>query len=270
MRACVVLIAWHIVIHNLIPMTMFLSQESDTMKVRPVLLVMCVGIAAIMSSCVELPDDGQPVPDYTSQYRFVYLDPSYSTITVSMASGPTFASFVDLPSGVFGQSSAYTTFPAGSKRMFIKVGGVLVDPDTSSLSFLTDERGTVFVVPRDAVNGLRFVRAGERYTFGSVGIADSAIVRFSNCVAGGDTVDVWRLRPGSPPSLVADNLRFGRLSTFSRVPRDSSWGFYITRYNSATAVLSDTLSITGVSGKQYSVAVFDSLSRLQIQAFEDQ
>ena len=111
-------------------------------------LVVASMLMFLLSSCVDIPDSGPAIPNYNSQFRFIYLVPSLPTLTVSMAPGPAFSQFTDLTPGNFGSLSTYQTFSAGAKKMLVKAGGNAVDADTATLSFGADQRGTVAVVPR--------------------------------------------------------------------------------------------------------------------------
>lgn len=219
--------------------------------------------------CVEIPSEGQTAPNYISEFRFIYTDPALPTVTVHYADGPSFTTFNDLPAGTFGMSSAYFTFFAGGKKILIDVGGAAVDPDTSSLTFSPDERGTVVVVPRDTVTKVRFLKLSERYIFApTIGINDTTLLHFVNAVASRDTIDV-RQDSSSVIRSVIDNLRFSQASSFIKVPKDSTFRFWVTKYNSTTARGTDTITVTGASNTQYTIVAYDTLARVRFTRFQD-
>jgi hypothetical protein len=230
-----------------------------------------IGLSALLVTlvgCVEIPDTGPPIPDYQSEFRFIYLDPSLPTSSISLAEGSSTA-FRELPPGTYGIASGYTTFPSGAKRMFIKSGGVPIDPDTSVVSFAPDQRGGVVVVPRQT-GVSRFLVLGERYVFAAPGKNDSTLVRFVNGVAGGDTIDVRRIAgTAGVVSILADNLRFGRSSPLFSIAAGETVRFFVTRATGSSAGVSDTLVVNAVSRKQFTIVAYDSISRLQFVSFED-
>lgn len=238
-----------------------------------------VGILIMYSNgCVEVPDNGIVPPDYVAQVRVIYMDPALPTSSLSLANanGSSFTPFSDLPSGGFGTASDYVTYKAGAKKIYVKkADGTLADPDTATITFGTETVGALIVLPRRAVADIRILQIGERSTFQTPGIADSARVRFANCLTTKDTVDVWRIRGSSAPGIVSNNLRYPRTpldprtSAFVNVPKDSTWRFYITRYTGSTAGIGDTVRVVGASNKQFTVVLYDSLARMKVLTLED-
>lgn len=243
------------------------------MKVKKLMIsaALCLVLGAWYWGCVELPSTGPPPTQAIAQFKFIYADPALITLLVSIADGPNFTAYTDLPPDSFGKASAYSTFFAGSKKLFLKSGGAPVDPETSVVSFDADQRGTVLVVPRDPLTQVRFLKLSERYVYATPGQADSALVRFVNCVASRDTIDVRR-DSSSRVNLsnpAADNLRFGRVSSFIKIPKDSTIRFWVTKYNSTAARGTDTISVVGASNKEYTVVAYDSLTRARFVRFDD-
>ncbi len=231
-------------------------------------------LAALLAGCVDVPNSGITPPDYDASMRIIYADPALATATLSIASNiggtPAFTAYTDATAGSFGTSSEYVTYKAGSKKMYVKkADGTLADTDTSTVTLETQTVRSVVVLPKRAAADARLLQIVERNTFRLPGIADSARVRFVNCVASKDTVDVWRIRGTSAPGVGNDNLRYATLSGFVHVPRDSTWRFYVTRYSGSTASISDTVSVVGASNKQYTIVLCDSLTRVKVFRFED-
>jgi len=243
------------------------------MKVKTLMIssVLCLVLGAWYWGCVELPSSAPPFTPAIAQFRFMYADPALITLLVSMADGPNFTAYTDLPADSFGKASTYSQFFAGSKKLFLKSGGVPVDPETSVISFDPDQRGTVLVVPRDPVTQVRFLKLSERSVNATPGQADSARVRFVNCVASRDTIDVRRDSSSrlSLSNPAVNDLRFGRVSSFLKIPKDSTMRFWVTQYNSTVAPGADTITIVGASNKEYTVVAFDSLSRARFVRFDD-
>lgn len=235
---------------------------------RKTILASLVSIVLIgFSSCVELPESEPPRRDATADVRVVYLDPSLpSTVTIRMAAGPTFTTFTNLPTETYANPNAvYRTYPAGAKRLLLVDGSTPVDPDTTSLTFETDQRGTLYVIPKAAGTTTRFVWLSERYVFALPGIKDTARVRVMNAIASFDTIDVQQVSASFP---IVDNLRFGRSSSFVKVAAGTTARFYLTHYTSSTAQ-GDTVTVVGASNKQYTIVAYDSLSAAKFVLFEE-
>ncbi|MBI4535099.1 MAG: DUF4397 domain-containing protein [Ignavibacteriae bacterium] len=220
---------------------------------------------AVAGGCVDIPSAGHIPPDYQALVRILYLDPSVPSATVNMALGPNFESFSQLHTGNFGTASAYMTVPAGAKRFYLTNGGVPVGNDTSSLAIDADQKGTLFVYPINVAGDPRIRFVGERYTFAQPGVVDSALIRFSNSISrsAGDTVDTrvdvvqyYTSNANIISRNLATNVAFRGTTAYFRVPRDSTYFFYLTRAGAATVVLTDTLSITGASRQQGTAVAF--------------
>ena len=232
-------------------------------------------VIGLYLGCVDIPSEGHTPPDQNSSVRIIYLDPALPTATITMAPGPDFTSFSDLPLGTYGLASPYTTLLAGAKRLLIKG----VDPDTSVITFGVDQRGTMFVLPRHPdVN--RFTFTSERFTFptATVGIEDTTLVRFLNTIARSSTdtvdvvVDVMQFTTVTPPPPVT-GLAFGALSSFINVAKDSVVNFYLTRSGSTTEVLTDTITVTGQSHKEFTIIAHDTIDvatgKVRFTSFEN-
>jgi hypothetical protein len=115
----------------------------------------------------------------------------------------------------------------------------------------------------------RVLLINERSIFQIPGMRDTARVRFINALAGKDTVDVWTVRGNAAALVGADNLRFGRATSFFLVPRDSVWKFYVSRYTGSTNAVSETLTVTGTTSVQYTMVLYDSLQRARVLKLED-
>jgi len=130
--------------------------------------------------CVTVPSSGPTPPNYTAQVRMVSLDPALAPAVVSYANGPfdpaVTPTYNDITVGNLGVPLDYQTFPSGGKKLFVKG----VDADTSAVSFNTDMRGTMYILPRrDVKADSRFLVTSERYTFAAApGIKDSTRIRF--------------------------------------------------------------------------------------------
>lgn len=230
-----------------------------------------VGIMVVFANgCVDVSETGITPPDYDAQARVIYADPALSTATLSLANGPSFASFTDLPAGTFGAASDYATYKAGAKKIYVKRGdGTLADNDTTTLTLGTETVSTLIVLPRRDTIEARILQVVERSTFAMPGIADFARVRFTNCLTSKDTVDVWRIPGASAPGIGSNNLPYARTSAFFNVPKDSTWRFYSTRHTGSTTGVGDTVSITGASNKQFTAVLYDSLAQLKVLVVED-
>ena len=241
---------------------------------KNILHKLVIVLVALFAGCVDVPNTGIVPPDYEASMRVIYADPALSTATLSLANnvGGTgaFTAFTDMPAGSFGTSSAYTTYKAGTKKLYVKkADGTLADVDTSTITFETETVSALVVMPKRANADTRLLQIVERNTFRAPGIADSARVRFVNCIASKDTVDVWRIRGTSSPAIGNDNLRYAVVSGFTSVPRDSTWRFYVTRYTGSAASLGDTVTVVGASNKQYTIVLCDSLARVKVLNIED-
>lgn len=246
------------------------------MKRLPVLTVLAGVLAVCTDACVDVPDNGIVPPNYGAQVRVIYADPALATSTLGIAAGPSFTSFSDLSAGAYGTATDYLSYAAGSKKIYVKkADGSFADADTSTITLGTETVTALIVMPRRAAADTRILQIGERSTFQTPGIADSARVRFANCLTTKDTVDVWRIRGTSVPGIVSNDLRYPRVpldprtSVFVNVPKDSTWRFYITRYTGSTAGIGDTVRVVGASNKQFTVVLYDSLSRIKVLKLED-
>lgn len=228
--------------------------------------------------CVTIPDTGPAVPNYQAEFRIVNLDASLNGGIIRIANGPFDASvtptFADLPFGAPGVPSAYATFLAGGKKLF--VGGV--DGDTSVITLNSDHRGTIYIAPRrDIKADSRFVAISERYVFAaSPGIRDTTRVRFFNYIASYDTVSIRRsyLSPAGAPvdeAVFTTTLRFQRSSALELVPANANRKYYIVAIRNGvatTAARGDTVFVTGAPYTDLYVMLYDSLSRVQVKAFQ--
>ena len=240
------------------------------LKIILISLSLCLLLFAGYWGCVDVSSSGPGIPNPISDFRFIYSDPALPTVTISIAEGPGSTAYSDLSAGTFGTATAYTRYLAGVKNLFLKVSGAPVDPDTAVLSFSADERGTVIVVPRDSVAKIRFIKLSDRYVFAAPGKSDTTLIRFLNVNASRDTVDVVQFKSSSPSrTVVVDNLRFGKVSSFLKVAKDTTVSFYVTKYNSTVASGTDTITVTGASNTQYTVIANDSLSRVGFKLFQD-
>ncbi len=228
----------------------FRSLASFAVPVAAVLSMLVVG-------CVDIPSEGPTPPDFKAQIRVMYLDPLLTASTnIVVASGPAFSNFQTnvFPAGSFGDPvTAYSTVDAGGKQLFVSPG----DADTSALTFATDQRGMLLVLPRpDVVTQPRFGVLGEGRTFEAIGVEDSSQVRFVNTItrSASDTVDVTVDVIQLPDSsVVVSGLPFGCpgippvcASDYLMLPADTTVSFYIVR-TGTSEVLSDTILVKGAS-----------------------
>lgn len=228
--------------------------------------------AVLMVGCVEIPSEGHTPPDYKSSIRVMYLDPAITAAAnIVVSEGPTFETFVSniFPSGSFGTVSSYTVINSGGKQLFLSPG----DADTASLPILTEQRGTLVVLPRPDVSMPRFVLANEGRTFETIGITGASRVRVLNAIARGTTdtadvaVDVFRT---SDSTSVATGLAFGSFSDYLEVTADSSEGFYLMR-NGSTQVLTGTaVTIAGASNTDYTLVGSGSADAASFDSFQNE
>jgi len=227
------------------------------MILKVLTIILLTAMMAI--GCVDIPASGPAIPDYEVEMRILYLDLALPTATISIAPGPDFTTYADLPPGNYGTASPYITLSAGDKKLFVKGA----DPGPSSLSVDPDQRGTLFVFARPDTTTPRFVFLNERYTFGPGGILDSALVRFVNSLArrSSDTsnisLDLKRFSSGGSAS--ANGIALGGTSSKIRVPKDTVMSFYLTLAGTTT-VVSDTIVVTGASNKDYTIVAHDSIN----------
>ena len=241
-------------------------------------------IAVLLASyvgCVEIPSEGQPLPDFKAEVRIFYLDPMANPATVSISPIPvapsTTVSFEDLPSGAFGDATAYMVLPAGDKFLMLKG----FDPDTSVLSLAADQHGSLLVLPRPDVTFDRFRYINERYSFVVTGISDTSRVRFVNTIArrSSDTTDVSvdvKRRATVDTTIVettvVSNLAFGGVSSFVRVPGGETVDFYMTRAGASVSI-GDTLTITGASNRDFTIVAYDTIDatsgKVRFTSFQD-
>ena len=253
------------------------SYSSVCAWIVPLLVVVYIG-------CVDIPSEGHTPPDQNSSVRIIYLDPTLATATVSIASVPvlpdTVFRFSDFDTGNYGTAGPYKTIPSGGKAAFVKN----VDPDLREAfvgTFGVDVRGTFFLLPRPSLSMPRFSFASERNTFASPGRGDATLVNFMNTVArrSADTVDVQldilqfeTIDTNVVTDNAVNNLSFGAVSSFVAVPAGSTVSFYATTSDSAT-VLSDTISITGASNRQFTIVAHDTIDaatgKVRFTSFED-
>jgi hypothetical protein len=248
-------------------------MAKPTLQLTPKALV--IVFAAFLAGCVDVPNSGITPPDYEASMRVIYADPALASATLSIASNiggtSAFSAYADVPAGAFGTVSSYTKYKAGAKKMYVKkADGTLADADTSTVTLETETVRAIIVMPKRAAADSRLFQMVERNTFRSPGITDSARVRFVNCIASKDTVDVWRIRGTAAPGIGTDNLRYAVSTAFVNVPRDSTWRFFVTRYTGSTAGLGDTVTVVGASNKQYTIVLCDSLARVKVLKIEDQ
>jgi hypothetical protein len=217
-----------------------------------------------VSGCVELPESEPPRTDYRTEVRIINVDASIDSAVVSMAAGPDFGVYADLPMATLVASTPYVAYPAGGKKLFLRTP---FDPDTAALTFPPDGRGTLYIIPRRTASDDHFMLLYERYSFVStVGRPDTTRIRFLNYVSTGDTVDIRRVTD-TTNTLAVDNLRFGRTSSFLNVHRSDTVKFYLTFYT-ATAPI-DSLTVVGGSYKVFDVIAYDSLARAKFCMFEE-
>lgn len=223
-------------------------------------------LSLYVSGCVDLPDDEPPRSDPTSEVRIINMAPNIPTAVISMALGhQDFKVFTDLPSAGFLTVNPYVTHLSGGKKLFLRVP---LDADTTTLTFPTRGRGSVYILPRLDSTDTRFIFIYERYTFAPpAGKRDTARIRFLNFVSSQDTIDIVRVR-GRFTSFASNDLLYGKASSFGDVARTDTVKFYVTRYNSTSRI--DSLTINGgAPGKLYSVAVYDSLSVAKFKMIEE-
>ena len=226
-------------------------------------------VLAGLVGCVDLPESGFTPPDYQAEVRIVYADANFPpAITLSVAPGPAFTQFTDLPSGARLEATPYTSYDAGGKRIFVKDPQ---DPDTLVVTFGTETRGTLYVFPRLAPVppsvipvGTRFRYVAERYIYSSLGLPDTTAVRFVNAITSGDTIDI-----STGSTVVADNLALSRVSATYTFPASETRTFYLT-LNTQTTPKRDSITIAGASRKAYTVLAYDSLAAGKLKAFEEQ
>jgi hypothetical protein len=233
-------------------------------------LVFSVMVAALflgihLPGCVEIPSEGHTPPDYQAEVRIVYADPYVGMMTISMAPGPNFDSYSDLPAGPYGSATTtYSTVPAGNKKLFAKN----VDHDTSSIAYLPDQHGTMIVFPRPDSTVSRFLWISERYVFAQGGIADTTRVLFVNAIARGvaDTADVSvdvgmisRVDTLTMTSTPVTALAFHDIYYYVNIPAGDTVDFYLTLAGTST-VISDTVEVVGSSQKDVTFVAHDSLS----------
>lgn len=242
------------------------------------LFASCMLVGAVLfAGCIDIPSDGHTPPDYTALVKVVYLDPTISPATVNMALGPNFESFSVLNSGAFGSASSYMTIPAGAKKLYLSS----VPADTISLTVDVDQKGTFFVFPKTSATNPRIRFIGDRYTFASPGQPDSGLIRFTNAImrAATDTEDVavdviqFFVRNNIVSSrTLASGVDFTTTTAYFKIPKDSTYNFYLTRTGSSVHV-TDTLVVTGMSNTQataISYGQIDAMSGVaQFTKFDD-
>jgi hypothetical protein len=226
--------------------------------------------ALLVAGCVEIPSEGHTPPDYKASVRVMYVDPAITaSASINVAEGPTFGSFSTsiFPSGSFGTVTGYTTVNAGGKQLFVSG-----DADTSALTIGTDQRGTLFVLPRSSTADPRFLLNGEGRIFEPTGIEGSSRVQFINAITAGmaDTtnvaVDVYRT---SDSTTVATNLAFGATSADILVEEGVSEGFYLTRTGAMDA-LGTAVTITGASNTDYTMVGSGTADAATLSSFRNE
>ena len=213
--------------------------------------------------CVDLPTEGLTPPDYQAQVRIVVADASLPAqdIVLSLAAGPAFTTYLDANGGLPLAGTAYVSYPAGGKRIFVKSPQ---DPDTLTVTFGTETSGTLYVLPRLVPADQRFRYVTERYSYAATGRADSTLVRVLNAITSGDTIDVTT----TGGAFVVDNLPLGRVTNGYLFPAGATRTFYLSG-NTSTARI-DSIQITGESRGMYTVVAYDSLAAGKLKSFREQ
>ena len=212
-------------------------------------------LSMLVVGCVDIPSEGHTPPDLKADIRVMYLDASIIGLdTIVVASGPSFSSFQSnvFPAGSFGDVTTYSTVDAGGKRLKLSTG----DADTSALTFATDQRGTLLVLPRPDVSQPRFGVLAEGRTFDPIGIEGSSQVRFVNTItqSASDTVDVTVDVIQLPDSVVVvPGLPFGCPGTppvcssdYLVVAAGDTVSYYFVR-TGTSEILTGTISVVGGS-----------------------
>jgi hypothetical protein len=237
--------------------------------IRTPFLIGAVLLSALLTGyvvgCVNVPANGPTPPDEKTQVRMVSLDPTLNPAVLAIASGPFTAgalpTYSDLTIGNPGVPLDYQVLPAGGRKLFVRG----VDTDTGAVTFGTDTRGTLYILPHRPKGG-GFVFASERYTFAVPGIADTTRIRFYNALASQDTVDVYEAVDGQ----VVNDLAYSRFSTFKYVRNGAApKNYYFTLYNNDTTNITAPVAITIGSHMQYTITVYDSLGRAKVLAMQD-
>jgi hypothetical protein len=226
------------------------------------------------SSCVEIPDKAPDAPILQAQFRFVSMNPSniVTPPSIEIAEGPSFATYKSYAMPPNTTPTDYMTFNAGSKKIVYNNG---IQNDTLVVTFETDQRATlVFARNRThdsvAAGLIDPIKMPYRYIFATNGIADTTLVRFTNLVLNAtDTIDVFRSDSTfGVARIVVDNLRFGLTSgqqtgtSLVKIPAGKTYKFFFTHSSmnantDSSRVFKDSVEISGISRKIYSVFVYD-------------
>jgi len=127
------------------------------------LSILLVTILAV--SCVKIPTEGQPLPNFTGTVRFINAasDVGETSVLFDGSSVGTLA---------LGQAGSYSTVKAGTHSFYIPA-----DPDTmiDSLFVDTDFVGTFFIVPKEDAGDARFLKNREHWAYANKVVPDTMV-----------------------------------------------------------------------------------------------
>lgn len=226
------------------------------MSLKTIFAVVCVSVVTIgLLSCADVPSTGPEFPDFRTQSRFINAVPGGSAVLLlEPTSNAGLSSFATLD---YQGDTGYKDVAAGNRKLKLQA-----DPDTTTLSFSTDAKLTLLILPRAKDTDARFQIFGERRTFDA--IPDTVgQVRFISAAL--DTVN-FDVIDTSDSSSVADNLSFAQSSGYLDL-KAGNFTFGV-RVHGTDAILG-TAQVAVSNGQRHTAIIFGDQASLGFKAFRD-
>lgn len=226
------------------------------MSLKTIFAVVSVSVISIgLLSCADVPSTGPEFPDFRTQSRFINAVPGGSVVLLlEPTSKAGLSSFATLD---YQADTGYKDVAAGNRMLKLQS-----DPDTTTLSFETDGKLTVLILPKAKATDARFLIYRERRTFDSVPDTVGQ-VRFINVAL--DTVN-FDVIDTSDSSTVADNLSFTQNSGYLDLKAGSFT--YGVRVHGTEAILG-TVQVAVSNGQRHTAVIFGDQASLAFKSFRD-
>lgn len=216
------------------------------------LLGVVVLTLAMLTSCVDIPTEAPPLPDFKAKLRVIHVATDVGDPGVKING-------VGVGALAFGNSTAYQTVDAG--RHAFQAGSEKAD----TLFIDTDFSGTVFMATKDANNTRRFIKMREHWLYTDVAPADMGKIFITQMVTGAALkIDLVTVEGGTEtPATLSSGLAFSRYVSKTLTPTGKT--YYYNVYDGATLV--KKIDFTVSAGKAKHHVLYNTKADLMVKEF---
>ena len=234
------------------------------------LLLVVIIVTAMGLSCVDIPATGPDLPELKAE--FCFLNAAVDVGNVGITVDETSVGSLD-----FAANSAYTTFDAGSRVVYLS------NDDTLRVAMNTSERGLVVILPlaMDSLTqatGIRsFHKMTDRRIFDATE-ADTGLIRFTNAALAPDTVSLTIVGTDTTVTITETDTTYEWFEATETIIFDEDTGYLnmpVGEYAISVADVSDaetviaTTTLAVTNKRQTSVIVGENAGSVTILNLND-